>query len=331
MSVARVAGATDTGRKRRRNEDAFVLQTPLFAVADGMGGPQAGEVASRLAAAALEESSIGGSGEEKVVELIQEANRRVHAAATEDAAHAGMGTTMTVALVEDGTVVIGHVGDSRAYRWRDGVLEQLTEDHSLVGELLRSGKLSPEEARIHPQRNVITRAVGNDPDVDVDTYTFPTRDGDVFLLCSDGLFSMVEHEQIEETLRQHADDLEAAVKTLVEQALKGGGEDNITVVAFEIGAPADGVEELEKTREHAAPPRPDDDEDTLDELDGVRTSGDTMVLSAAELQSAVARGQAAEPPPVQPQARRRRGMVAPMLLILLVALIVVLAVWGLTR
>jgi PPM family protein phosphatase len=329
MSVARVAGLTDTGRKRRRNEDAYVVQTPLFAVADGMGGPQAGEVASRLAAAALEESSIGGSGERKVAQLIQEANRRVHAAATEDAARAGMGTTMTVALVEDGTVAIGHVGDSRAYRWREGGLEQLTEDHSLVGELLRSGKLSPEEARIHPQRNVITRAVGNDPDVDVDTYTIETRTGDVFLLCSDGLFSMVDDEQISATLLKHRDDLDTAVRTLVQQALEGGGEDNITVVAFQIGEPADDVEQLEKTREHAVPPRPKDDEDTLDELDGVRTAGDTMVLSATEIQAAVA----GEPPPESPPEprRQRRGVLAPVLLILLVALIVVLAIWGLTR
>jgi PPM family protein phosphatase len=332
MSVARVAGLTDTGRKRRRNEDAYVVQSPLFAVADGMGGPQAGEVASRLAAAALEDSTIGGGGEQKVTQIIQEANRRVHAAATEDAARAGMGTTMTVALVEDGTVAIGHVGDSRAYRWREGELQQLTEDHSLVGELLRSGKLSPEEARIHPQRNVITRAVGNDPDVDVDTYTIETRTGDVFLLCSDGLFSMVDDGKIGATLEQYRDDLDGAVRTLVQQALEGGGEDNITVVAFQIGEPADDTEQLEKTREQAVPPAPKDDEDTLDELDDVRTSGDTMVLSAAELQAAVA----AQRPPAEstppPEHRKpRRGVLAPVLLILLVALIVVLAVWGLTR
>src|SRR5207253_722375 len=135
VRVGRTAGGTDTGRKRRRNEDAYVVQPPLFAVADGMGGPQAGEVASRLAAAALEESSPAGRGEEQVAELIQEANRRVHQAASEDSSRSGMGTTMTVALVEDGTVAIGHVGDSRAYRLREGRLEQLTEDHSLVREL----------------------------------------------------------------------------------------------------------------------------------------------------------------------------------------------------
>ena len=326
-----MAGATDTGRKRRRNEDAYVVQPPLFAVADGMGGPQAGEVASRLAAAALEESIVDGTGQDKVAGLIQEANRRVHAAASEDAAHAGMGTTMTVALVEDRTVVIGHVGDSRAYRLRRGGLEQLTEDHSLVAELMRSGKLSPEEARIHPQRSVITRALGTDPDVDVDIYTVETQPGDVFLICSDGLFSMVSDDLIQETVQRHRDDLDAAVKGLVRQALKGGGEDNITVVAFEISDPAADGEELEKTREHVLPPaqEDEDDEDTLDELDAVppvdgRTAGDTMVVSAAELQAAAVHER-------RPERRRRRGVLAPALLILLVGLIAVLVVWGLTR
>jgi serine/threonine protein phosphatase PrpC len=325
MSLGRVAGATDTGRKRRRNEDAYVVLPPLFAIADGMGGAQAGEVASRLAAAALEESNVGGGGEEQVARLIQEANSRVHTASTEDAAKAGMGTTMTVALVENGTVAIGHVGDSRAYLLRDGELEQLTDDHTLVAELMRSGKLSPEEARIHPQRSVITRALGSDPDVDVDTYTIETRTGDVFLLCSDGLSSMVDDDVIQETLQLHRGDLDAAVKALVKQALRGGGEDNITVVAFEIADAADAAEELEKTREQALPPAPpEDDEDTLDELDGVRTVGDTMVLSAAEIQTAAAGER-------RPERKQRRGILAPVLLILLVALIVVLAVWGLTR
>jgi serine/threonine protein phosphatase PrpC len=345
MSVRRHAGATDTGRKRRRNEDAYVVQPPLFAVADGMGGPQAGEVASRLAAAALEESSIGGSGGEQVTGLIQEANRRVHAAASEQAAHAGMGTTMTVAVVEDGAVAIGHVGDSRAYRLRDHKLEQLTEDHSLVAELMRSGKLSPEEARIHPQRSVITRALGTDPDVDVDTYTVETQPGDVFLLCSDGLFSMVEDKEIENTLYRNRSDLDSAVKALIKQALKGGGEDNITVVCFEIGEPLESppASDLERTREHVLA---SDDADTLDELDGVPTLaehtgvGDTVMVSADELRAAVA-AEAAPAPEPEPEPepeparsreqRERRGFFAPALLLLLVAVIVLLVVWGLTR
>ena len=144
---------------------------PLFAVADGMGGAQAGEVASGLAAAVLNEAAGDERGEERVASLIQEANRRVFQRSSEDQATSGMGTTMTVALVDGDAIAFGHVGDSRAYRVRGEVLEQLTDDHSLVGELVRSGRLSPEEAESHPQRSVITRALGTEPDVDVDTFT----------------------------------------------------------------------------------------------------------------------------------------------------------------
>ena len=316
MSVGRVAGGTDTGRKRRRNEDAYVVQPPLFAVADGMGGPQAGEVASRLAAAALEESSVAGRGEEQVAELIQEANRRVYKRSAEDAAVSGMGTTMTVALVEDGRVAIGHVGDSRAYRLREGAFEQLTEDHSLVAELMRSGKLSPEEARIHPQRSVITRALGTDPDVDVDVYTVEARTGDVFLLCPDGLSSMVADEAIQTTLARHRDDLDAAVKALIKQALKGGGEDNITVVCFEIAERGDaGDGELERTKEHVLDAV---DEDTLDELDSVPAVDDTMIVRAEDVAAAAPR-------------ERRRPLLPLLLLIVIVIGLVALAVWGLTK
>jgi len=267
--LGRTATLTDTGRKRRHNEDAYVAEPPLFAVADGMGGAQAGELASSLAAAALKDSQEpGGGGEERVDELIQQANRRVYERQSQDTAASGMGTTMTVALVEDGRVAIGHVGDSRAYLIRGGSLEQLTEDHSLVAELVRSGKLSPEEAEGHPQRSVITRALGTDPDVDVDTFSIETKPGDLFLICSDGLTTMVDDETILAVITRNRDDLESAAKALVRAANKGGGEDNITVVFFEIGE-----EDLERTI--TLPPREDgmdagaDAEDTLDELDKV--------------------------------------------------------------
>ena len=161
-----------------------------------MGGAQAGEVASSLAAAALKESGASPAAASAAsCELIQEANRRVHERASNDAAASGMGTTMTVALVEpDGRVAFGHVGDSRAYLLRGGRLEQLTDDHSLVAELVRRGELSPAEAEVHPQRSVITRALGTDPDVDVDAFSVDAQPGDVFLLCSDGLSSMVDGE-----------------------------------------------------------------------------------------------------------------------------------------
>ena len=263
----RTASVTDTGRRRRHNEDAYVSEPPLFAVADGMGGAQAGELASGLAAAALrDESSELTGGEQRVDDLIQEANRRVYQRQSQDASASGMGTTMTVALVEDGRVAIGHVGDSRAYLIRDGKLEQLTEDHSLVAELVRSGKLSPEEAESHPQRSVITRALGTDPDVDVDTFSIETRPGDLFLLCSDGLTSMVDDQTILREVERNRADLPAAANALVRAANKGGGEDNITVVFFEI-ASDDARDHGERTV--ALPPVEDGDEDTLDEHHGV--------------------------------------------------------------
>src|SRR5438105_248356 len=237
MTVGSYARASDTGRKRRRNEDSYVVAPPLFAVADGMGGAQAGEVASKLAAAALEETDPGTlSAPEKVHSLIQEANRRVHERSTADPTTSGMGTTMTVAIVEGSSVTIGHVGDSRAYLVRDGQLEQLTEDHSLVNELLKSGKLTPEEAETHPQRSVITQAVGTDPDVDVDSFTIDAHEGDIFLLCSDGLTDMVGDDDILEVAAKYRDDLDRVTKSLVSAANRGGGEDNITVVAFTISA-----------------------------------------------------------------------------------------------
>ena len=257
-TVGSYAAKTDTGKKRRRNEDAFVLAPPLFAVADGMGGAQAGEVASKLAAAALEDTDPGRlTGPERVASLIQEANRRVHERSSVDPTTSGMGTTMTVALVEEDGVVIGHVGDSRAYLVRNHEIEQLTDDHSLVNELLKTGKLSPEEAETHPQRSVITRAVGTDPDVDVDSFTIDARDGDVFLICSDGLTDMIGDKEILDVVDRHRDNLDRLTKQLVTEANRGGGEDNITVVAFSIGG-TDGVPDVEDTATMQAVSPPDD-------------------------------------------------------------------------
>ena len=313
--IVQLGHLTDPGRKRRRNEDDYVVEPPLFAIADGMGGAQAGELASSLAAGAVrDDEGAVGSGERHVTELIQEANRRVYQRSSEDAAASGMGTTLTVALVEDGTVAFGHVGDSRAYLIRDGKLEQLTEDHSLVAELVRSGKLSPEEAETHPQRSVITRALGTDPDVDVDTFSIQTQPGDLFMLCSDGLTSMVEDEVILRTVEKHRDDLQAAAKALIRAANKGGGEDNITVVFFEIGDTAG--EPLEETAQYPALGGDGhvDDEDTLDELDRV-PAVDTMVVAP---QDAEKFAEAVKKP-----KGRTRSRVVPALLLILVALAVV--------
>lgn len=263
MRVGRTVVLTDTGRRRRRNEDAHVVRPPLFAVADGMGGAQAGELASKLAAEAMS-AWTDGTGEERVTALIQEANRRVYERSSEDAAASGMGTTMTAALVaDDGRVAIGHVGDSRAYLLRDAQLDQLTEDHSLVAELVRTGKLSVEEAETHPQRSVITRALGTDPDVDVDTFSIQARPGDLFLLCSDGLTTMVADDEILRTIEDRRSDLDAAAKSLVKKANKGGGEDNITVLFFEIAEDEVGDETAQ------LPVAEEPEADTLDELDAV--------------------------------------------------------------
>jgi PPM family protein phosphatase len=244
MKLTDSAGKTHPGRKRRHNEDTFVIEPPLFAVADGMGGAQAGEVASRMAAAAFREYHDADelAPAERVQAIIQEANRRIYDRAQSDTGSSGMGTTVTAALVESGQVAIGHVGDSRAYRLRDGRLEQLTEDHSLVADLMRTGRLTPEEAEAHPQRSVITRALGTDSEVDVDIQTLDPLPGDVFLLCSDGLTTMVSNERIVE-LVERSSSLDQAAKALVKAANRGGGEDNITVVLFAVEDEAAGLEE----------------------------------------------------------------------------------------
>jgi serine/threonine protein phosphatase PrpC/predicted nucleic acid-binding Zn ribbon protein len=305
--IGRVAAVTDPGRTRRHNEDSYVIEPPLFAIADGMGGAQAGEVASRLATAALKEGQADAGGEQRIADLIQEANRRVYDRSSSDPNTSGMGTTITVALVEDDHVAFGHVGDSRAYLIRDASMEQLTEDHSLVNELLKTGKLSREEAETHPQRSVITRALGTDPDVDVDTFSVSAENGDLFLLCSDGLTDMVSEESILDVVERHRDNIEGALRALVKEANRGGGQDNITVVAFEI---ADGVLTRDGDTREQALPAPDD-EDTLSELDGVPTV-DTAVVSVEEIQ--------AEDKAVRRRQRRRR--ILAWLAILLLAVVV---------
>ena len=334
MSLGSSVGRTDTGRKRRHNEDSYIHRPPLFAVADGMGGALAGELASRLAVEAVEDGDLGGDAVERVTSLVQAANQSVYERSRTDSSVSGMGTTMTLALVEGPTVTIGHVGDSRAYLLRDGELKQVTNDHSLVAELMRSGKLTAEEAEHHPQRSVITRALGTDPDVDVDTYVIEAAPGDVFLLCSDGLTSMVGNDTILRVVEERRSDLDAAARTLIELANRGGGEDNITVVAFAIAA--DGEEEAEQTTGVAMPivsaPDPDD-EDTLSGLERV-PAVQTMVLTPEEIAAedpaglaeaqADARPEAAPPPP----ERSRRGLLVGIALVVAAAIAAVV-LWGL--
>ncbi len=234
LRVAEHFEKSDTGRQRRANEDHFYARAPLFVVADGMGGAQAGEVASGLAA---ETFATGlpdeGSPQERLEAQVLEANRRIHELSRADRDRAGMGTTLTAAYVDGDEVALAHVGDSRAYLLRDGELTQLTRDHTLVDELVRRGRLTEEEAAEHPQRSIITRALGPEPDVEVDTFTQPVRDGDVLLLCSDGLTSMVAEQEVADILR-NARSLGDAGRALVKAANDAGGRDNITVILIRL-------------------------------------------------------------------------------------------------
>jgi protein phosphatase len=241
--IGRAAGLTDTGRRRRQNEDAFVCDPPLFAIADGMGGAQAGELASRLAAAAIEQAAAAVSDEDDVVAVVRAANALIFERSLHDPAVAGMGTTATVALVDerDGMLTLAHVGDSRAYRYRAGELVQLTTDHSLVAELVRTGRLTEAEAAVHPHRSVITRALGTEADVEVDTRALDVAPGDLVLLCSDGLSAMVRDDEIARVIEASERDPHAAAEALVRAANEHGGDDNVTVVVFELveGEPAE--------------------------------------------------------------------------------------------
>ncbi len=237
-----------------------------------MGGARAGEVAAGLAAAAIEEADAEIRGPDAIAELIVEANRRIWERSLADPRTAGMGTTVTAALVdaEAGTVAIGHVGDSRAYLLRRGSLEQLTTDHSLVAELVQSGVLTPEEAERHPQRSAITRALGTEATVDVDGFTVVAEPGDLFLICSDGLSTMLSDDEMAAAIESAGCDPDAAADALIRAANERGGEDNVTVVLFEmVGAEASS---------EAAPPAA---QPALD-------PADTQELSAREIEEAAA-------------------------------------------
>src|SRR4051794_16840790 len=234
LRVAEQWADSDLGRQRRGNEDSFYMRAPLFVVADGMGGAQAGEVASATAVRAFERGLPDGAPARALAELITAANREIHDRSRADERLAGMGTTLTAAyLAEDDAVVVAHVGDSRCYLLRDGDLVRLTRDHSLVGELVARGKLTEEQAEVHPQRSVITRALGPEPSVEVDIDVYPAHDGDVFMVCSDGLTSMVPEAALKPIL-VGAGSLERAGRDLIAAANAAGGRDNITVVLFRV-------------------------------------------------------------------------------------------------
>jgi PPM family protein phosphatase len=300
LGIVEQVGRTDVGRQRSANEDSLVLRPPFFAVADGMGGARAGEVASAIAAEAFEGAADSGqAAEAQLAQLLREANRRIYDLAASDESHRGMGTTLTAAKVHDGEVSIAHVGDSRAYRMRDGELEQVTRDHSLVAELERSGQITAEAAEHHPQRSIITRALGPEPDVDVDTYTLSAREGDLFLLCSDGLTSMISDDEVAAVLRT-AQSLDEAADGLIKAANQSGGRDNITVVMFRLGEVGAAAEETTTVEG----PRAAEDETIAGQI------GADDVQAAAATRGPAAPRRRAEPvapaPGTRARSRRRR-------------------------
>jgi PPM family protein phosphatase len=308
LRVAESYSGTHTGRQRRANEDSHYARAPLFAVADGMGGAQAGEIASRIAVETI--GADAGAGPGDLAKIVQTANERIHELSRSDERRAGMGTTMTVVLVGEEEIHVAHVGDSRAYLWRGGQLERLTRDHSLVDELVRQGKLTPEEAQEHPQRSVITRAVGPEARVEVDTDTWQAKAGDVFLICSDGLTTMIGEPAIEQIL-EGAPTLEDAGHQLIDAANDAGGRDNITVVLFRL----EEIEAVARERSAAA------EQDTMAGEAGAVTTGDVQAaIEAEERKTSVATVARAEPDPlttsrrlepVKPGDLRRGGTTPP--------------------
>jgi protein phosphatase len=316
VTALRAGGETDTGRVRDHNEDRFLITDRLFAVADGVGGHRAGEVASKTAVEILERSFTDRTAD-GLVEAVKEANRTVWNLAESNRDQRGMGTTLTaVGLVEDDgeeRLAVVNVGDSRAYLLQQGELEQLTDDHSLVAQLVREGQLTPEEAIVHPQRSIITRALGLDPEVDVDIWELTPFRGDRILLCSDGLTNEVSDEGIASTLRGVADPQDAADQ-LVEEANARGGNDNITVVVIDVVDDDDRAEEASAALadEPAAPPS---------ERIETRPSDDGSAARAGRAPSAPAAR--APAPATRPEARLRR--LTWRVVMFLVAVVVVIA------
>ena len=238
---------TDVGCVRDHNEDSLLVAPPLFAVADGMGGHAAGEVASEIAITVLGEKAPHTPDAAALGRAVEDANRAVILAANEKRGRAGMGTTITAAVLQKDRLVIAQVGDSRAYLLHQGRLQQLTRDHSLMADMIEAGRLTPEEARTHPNRSVITRALGSDPRMVPDLYEITVETGDRLLLCSDGLSSMVEDSAIESTLARTRDPQRCA-SMLVNEAIAAGGYDNVTVVVVDVAGQIDKVTRRYKRR-----------------------------------------------------------------------------------
>jgi protein phosphatase len=287
LAIADSAGVTRTGNVRRSNEDSYLMRSPLFMVADGMGGAQAGEIASRMCAEAFAAADLlHGAPADMLRETIRTANRRILERSRSDPDAAGMGTTVTAAFMDDsGTIAFAHVGDSRAYMLRDGSLQRLSDDHSLVGELVRKGELSETDAEHHPQRSVITRALGTDESVEADSFPVRAQDGDLFLLCSDGLNTMVPEATIADILAGGGTAAKIA-RDLVRAALAGGGEDNVTAIVFRVGEAAAETEAeadaaAQDGRTHILPAGIDDED--RDDEGGLRARTIVALIGAGAL------------------------------------------------
>ena len=292
LRIADHASRTDVGRQRHTNEDNLYDKPPLFAVADGMGGAQAGEVASQMAIDEfIEQRDSEASAERQLEQLAKAANRRIWDTAQADTRHAGMGTTLTAALLDGQSVAVGHVGDSRLYLYRNGDLERMTRDHSLVEEFVRQGKLTPEQAEKHPQRSVITRALGPESDVEVDTFRIPARDGDIYLLCSDGLSGMVGDENLADIVGS-GESLDKVAKELIDAANDNGGRDNLTAVLFRLeddgtgdprtNAPTDAYETIAGTEAAPTTDEIEAERQRIAEMDTMAKATDPQPTGAAE-------------------------------------------------
>lgn len=232
-TVTSFGSRTDIGSVREQNEDSLVVAPPLFVVADGMGGHEAGEVASEIAVETIQEAAPTHPDAEDLGKAVELANRAIIDAALSGRGKPGMGTTCTACMLEESRLVIAQVGDSRAYLLHNGSLTQLTRDHSLMANMIEAGQITPEEARFHPNRSVITRALGNDPNTTPDLYEINVEAGDRLLVCSDGLTAMVEDGDIAEIMSRQPDPQRCA-SMLVNKAIEAGGADNITVIVADV-------------------------------------------------------------------------------------------------
>lgn len=255
------AARSDVGSVREHNEDSYLVKTPLFVVADGMGGHEAGEVASNIAVTTMEAHAPKSTSPEALANAVIKANEAVLRGAKDGTGKPGMGTTLTAAFVFEGEANIAQVGDSRAYLLHDGKLQRITRDHSLVADLIEQGRLTEAEARFHPQRSVITRALGSDPNMQPDLYTLHVEEGDRLLLCSDGLCSMIADDDIEELLLDNPVPAQAC-DALVEEAILAGGLDNVTVIVIDpLGDPPSDEDEVTYFEERIVGASEDDEEE----------------------------------------------------------------------